>query len=117
MSYFEFEDVKRLHQPYQDSMLKSPTWKAPFYNSPYMNMKRALYATTGALLIHEPIHHFVQHCRLLNSFYEWPKNRAEANIFFREVFRMEGYWKELGKKMAFGFVQHGADTGMKLASW
>ena len=46
----------------------------------------------------EPINHYRHHAKLLNEFYEWPKTRSEYNIFFREVFRLPGFWSELGKK-------------------
>lgn len=52
MSYFEFEDVKRLHQPYTDEMQKAPAWKAPVHNSVWMNFKRGVYCTTTALIFH-----------------------------------------------------------------
>lgn len=80
-------------------------------------MKNALYATTTALVMHQPVLHFCRHAQLLNKFYEWPKNTSEANIFFREVFRLPDFWKELGKKMTFGFVQYGFDIGAKLSLW
>ena len=41
----------------------------------------------------------------------------EYNIFFREVFRLPDFWRELGKKLIFGAVHAGADTGAKLALW
>lgn len=70
-----------------------------------------------ALMMHEPIYHVCSNAHILNQFYEWPKNRQEYNIFFREVFRLPDFWRELGKKMAFGGVAAGVDTGVKLASW
>jgi len=82
-----------------------------------INLKRALYATTWGLVLHEPVLHFCNGAKLLNHFYEWPQNRQETNIFFREVFRIPGFWKELSKKLTFGFFQAGVDTGAKLASW
>jgi len=30
---------------------------------------------------------------------------------------MKGFWRELGKKMTFGFVSSGIDVGAKLAMW
>jgi len=54
---------------------------------------------------------------ILNEYYEWPKTRTEANIFFKEVFRMQDFWKELGKKLMFGAVTAGGDTAVKLATW
>lgn len=54
---------------------------------------------------------------MLHEFYEWPKNRQESNIFFREVFRLKGFWGELGKRMTFNFFGHGLDIGVKLAVW
>lgn len=46
----------------------------------------------------EPINHFRNHVEIMNKFYEWPKGRAEYNIFFKEVFRMPEFWPELYKK-------------------
>ena len=54
---------------------------------------------------------------MLNKFYEWPKDMKERNIFFREVFRLPDFWKELGKKMAFNAVAYTFDIGLKLAVW
>ncbi len=54
---------------------------------------------------------------MLNQFYEWPKTRMEYNIFFREVFRLPDFWRELGRKLVFGAVSFGVDTGSKLAVW
>ena len=112
MSYFEFEDIKRLHQPYTDPIQKAPAWKTPYNNSAYLNLKRGLICTTAALVIHEPIYHFCWNAHFLNQFYEWPKNTTEANIFFREVFRMPNFWSEFRKRMTFGFVHAGMDVGV-----
>jgi len=46
----------------------------------------------------EPINHFKSHVDIMNQFYEWPKTRAEYNIFFKEVFRLPDFWPELFKK-------------------
>jgi hypothetical protein len=35
----------------------------------------------------------------------------------KEVFRMEGFWSELRKKMVFGLIQAGGDFGIKIAAW
>lgn len=53
----------------------------------------------------------------MSYYYEWPANKTEANIFYKEVFRINGFWKELAKKMTFGVVQAGGDIGIKLAWW
>lgn len=54
---------------------------------------------------------------ILNEYYEWPRTRGEYNIFFKEVFRMPDFWKELSKKLVFGAVTAGGDTAIKLATW
>lgn len=41
----------------------------------------------------------------------------EANIFFKEVFRMPNFWSELAKKCTFGLVTAGGDTAIKLGMW
>ena len=73
MAYFEFDDVRRIHQPYTDPYFRIPTWKAPVYNSPFMNWKRGMYAASTAIFIMEPINHFRTNVKILNHFYEWPK--------------------------------------------
>lgn len=96
--YFEFDDVRRIHQPYTDPFHRLAVWKAPTYNSPKQNWKRGIYAYSTGLFVMEPINHFRAHVNLLNQFYEWPKTRSEYNIFFKEVFRMPEFWPELFKK-------------------
>ena len=64
--YFEFDDVRRIHQPYTDPFFRVPVWKAPSYNSFSMNMKRAFYAMTPAVLLSEPVKHFSSHVNILN---------------------------------------------------
>jgi len=54
---------------------------------------------------------------ILNYFYEWPKTRTEYNIFFKEVFRVPNFWKDLAKKTSFALVAAGGDTAIKLAAW
>ena len=92
-------------------------FSVPYDNTPLHNLARGLFCSTQALLIHEPILHFSQSAKVLHEFYEWPKNRQESNIFFREVFRLKGFWGELGKRMTFNFFGHGLDIGVKLAVW
>ena len=53
----------------------------------------------------------------MNFYYEWPKNRTEFNIFAKEVFRLPNFWKDLGKKVAWGLVAAGGDSAVKLAAW
>lgn len=86
--YFEFDDVRRIHQPYVDDFFRIPAWKPSFLNSPYLNWKRSLYAFGFAAAITEPVNHFANHVSILNRFYHWPNTRSEYNIFFKEVFRM-----------------------------
>lgn len=76
-----------------------------------------------------PLNHFRQHYKIMNEFYEWPRTRAEYNIFFKEVFRLPGFWSELGKKyvflyqkitnfrLSYGVVTAAGDTAVKLATW
>ena len=52
---------------------------------------------TGLAVI-EPLRHYHSNMTMLNQFYEWPRTRMEANIFFKEVFRMPDFWPELAKK-------------------
>ena len=68
------------------------------YNSWYMNWKRGMYAMSTAILITEPLRHLHSNIYVLNQFYEWPRTRSEYNIFFKEVFRLPGFWSELWKK-------------------
>ena len=117
MSYFEFEDVKRFHQPYTDPIQKSPVWKTPYHNNMVANMKRAAIATTQVALVWTPIHHVYDNTWLLNQFYEWPRTRAEYNIFFREVFRVPNFWRSLFTKTAWNTVHYAGDIGAKLAVW
>ena len=46
----------------------------------------------------EPTMHFVNNVKVLSQFNEWPKNQMERNIFFKEVFRMPDFMKELKNK-------------------
>lgn len=73
-------------------------WKTPTYNSPYMNWKRGMYCMFTGIAIIEPLRHYHANMTMLNQFYEWPRTRMEANIFFKEVFRMPDFWPELAKK-------------------
>ena len=117
MSYFEFDDARRFHQPYTDPYTRMAFWKPPAYNSPYQNWKRGMYAVSTGVFLVEPIRHLQANMTILNEFYEWPRTRSEYNIFFKEVFRMPGFWSELGKKMVYGCVAAGGDTAVKLAMW
>ena len=74
-----------------------------------------MWAVTGSMLFFEPTRHFLDHFKILGGYYEYPKNRVEANIFLKEVFRMPNYWSDLFKKMTFGAVWAGGDTALKLA--
>lgn len=47
-----------------------------------------MWAVTGAMFAVEPIRHFFNNFKLLGGFYEYPRNRVEANIFFKEIFRI-----------------------------
>lgn len=96
--YFEFDDVRRIHQPYQDSFQRMAFWKAPAYNSPYQNWKRGMYAMSTGVFFIEPLRHFQANAHVLNQFYDWPRTRSEYNIFFKEVFRLPDFWSELSKK-------------------
>ena len=98
--YHEFDEVRRIHQPYIDSFQRMAFWKPQTYNSPYQNWKRGMYCITGATFAIEPIRHFASNVTVMNQFYEWPRTRSECNIFFKEVFRLPDFWSELGKKYA-----------------
>ena len=76
-----------------------------------------MLAYTGSLFAIEPIRHFHSYFTLMSEYYEYPRNRVEANIFLKEVFRVEGFWSELAKKITFGCVAAGGDTAVKLAAW
>ena len=115
--YFEFDDQRKIHQPYTDAYTRMPVWKAPPYNTPYLNWKRGLYAFSTAVFIVEPINHFWNHAKLMNLIYEWPRTRSESNIFFKEVFRISQFWPELAKKLTFGLVAGACDTAIKLSYW
>jgi len=73
--YFEFDDVRRIHQPYTDGYTRVPIWKAPTYNSPYMNWKRGMYAMSTGLFVLTPAQHIQGSAQVMNYFYEWPKTR------------------------------------------
>ena len=57
-----------------------------------------MYCMATGLFLVEPLRHYQANAYVLNQFYEWPRTRVEANIFFKEVFRMPDFWSELGKK-------------------
>lgn len=98
MSYFEFDDVRRIHQPYSDQFHKLSYWRPPPYNSPYQNWKRGMMATSTAYMFVEPIRHIHSNMTILADHYEWPRTRSEYNIFMREIFRMPEFWPEMFKK-------------------
>merc|ERR1711959_398930 len=100
--YFEFDDVRRIHQPYTDSYLRIPMWKAPTYNSPYQNWKRGMYCMSTAIFLTTPFQHIKGTAEIMNKFYEWPKTRQEYNIFFKEVFRVPNFWSDFLKKTTWG---------------
>jgi hypothetical protein len=64
--YFEFDDVRRIHQPYTDSYTRAPIWKAPTYNSPYLNWKRGMYAMSTAIFTLTPIQHVASNAYIMN---------------------------------------------------
>jgi solute carrier family 25 oxoglutarate transporter 11 len=115
--YFEFDDVRRIHQPYTDAVFRAPNWKAPTYNTPYFNWRRGMYAMGYASIAMESVRHFTSHVAIMNDFYEWPKTRSEFNIFFREVFKMPDFWPEYAKKLTYGLITVAGDTAPKLAAW
>jgi len=115
--YFEFDDVRRIHQPYIDNVTRAPVWKPPTYNSPYLNWRRGMYAMSTSVFILTPIQHIGSSAYIMNQFYEWPKTRMEYNIFAKEVFRLPDFWKDFAKKTCFNLVQAGGDTAIKLAAW
>lgn len=94
-----------------------PIWKAPVYNSPYMNWKRGMWAMSAATFTVTPFLHVQHAAQTLNQFYEWPKTRQEYNIFAKETFRVPNFWKDLGKKLTWGLVMAGGDTAIKLSFW
>ena len=57
-----------------------------------------MYAMTTGIFLVEPLRHFQANVHVLKQFYEWPRTKSEANIFFKEVFRMPDFWSELAKK-------------------
>ncbi len=61
--------------------------------------------------------HFAAHVEVMNYFYEWPKTRQEYNIFFKEVFRIPDFWKDMGKKITWGLFSAAGDTALKLSAW
>lgn len=115
MSYFEFEDVKRFHQPYTDAQYRQPHWKSAPYQKLDKNWLRGLYCASYGVLLVEPLAHFRANAISLNHFYEWPRTKMEYNIFYREVFRMPEFWPELFKKISFGMISSGGDIAVKLA--
>ena len=117
MSYFEFEDVKRYHQPYEDMNVRGPYWKPAHDNGYYLNMKRSFNCALVIAGIYEPIRHYVTGAKILYGYYEWPKTRMERNIFFREVFRLPNFWPDLWKRASFGLVHFTGDVGTKMTAW
>lgn len=71
-----------------------------------------MYAISTGLFVVEPIRHFSANAQVLNQFYEWPRTRVEANIFFKEVFRVPDFWSEFAKKMVFGVVAAGGSSAV-----
>jgi hypothetical protein len=82
-----------------------------------MNWKRGMYSMATGVAILGPAQHIYSTGAILNSFYELPKNRVEANIFAKEIFRVPNFWKDLAKKMSFGMVAAAGDTAIKLSVW
>lgn len=115
--YFEFDDVRRIHQPYTDNYVRVPIWKAPTFNSPYLNWKRGMYAMSTGIMCTVPVAHIYGTAQIMNYFYEWPKTRSETNIFWKEVYRVPNFWKDMAKKTMFAHVAAGGDTAVKLAAW
>ena len=76
-----------------------------------------MYAMSTSLFVIEPLRHFHSNVTVMNQFYEWPRSRMEYNIFFKEVFRLPGFWSELAKKVTYGLVAASGDTAVKLAMW
>lgn len=72
--------------------------------------------STGILAV-EPLRHLHSNATILSHYYELPKNRFEANIFMKEVFRLPDFWRELGKKIMFGHVAAAGSTAVQLATW
>ena len=64
--YFEFDDVRRIHQPYTDSFQRLNYWKPQPYNSPYMNWQRGKAAMWTSLIVVEPIRHFVANVNVMS---------------------------------------------------
>jgi len=92
-------------------------WKPPPYNSAYQNWKRGMHAMSTAIFIVEPIRHYHSNMTVLNQFYEWPRTRSQANIFFKEVFRTPDFWSELSKKLVFGLVASAGSSAIQLGFW
>lgn len=82
-----------------------------------MNWKRGMYAMGCAIGLNVPYQHMAGQFWLMNGFYEWPKNRVEANIYFKEIFRLPNFWGDLRKKLTWGLVAAGGDTAIKLSFW
>ena len=76
-----------------------------------------MYPVALTALLYEPVVHFATSAKILNGYYEWPKTSTERNIFFREVFRLPNFWKDLYKRMSFSFVYFGAHVGTKITAW
>jgi len=66
MSYFEFDDARRIHGPYEDAYQRLSFWKPPSYNSPYQNWKRGMYAMSTGLFVVEPIKHLHANINVLS---------------------------------------------------
>lgn len=66
MSYFELDDVKRLHQPYMDNIQRLPVWKPGKQNSPFLNWCRGTYAAACGMLLFEPLYHYKNNMTVLS---------------------------------------------------
>ena len=118
--YFEFDDVRRIHQPYTDSFQRGRRNKL-YINHYRTGLESSCFQFSileleerHVRMVHcrascrqfllliklqmEPINHFKSHVDIMNQFYEWPKTRSEYNIFIKEVFRLPEFWPELFKK-------------------
>ncbi len=117
MSFWEFDDMKRPHVGYQDPVYKEPYWMPAGENGPYNNMLRGFWCGALGSLACEPLAHLREYVGKMTEIYAWPTSRSEYNIFAKEVFRIKGFWRELIKRVNFGFAVALGDLAPRFAAF
>ena len=66
MSYFEFDDARRLHMPYEDAYARTSHWRPAPYNSIWLNWKRGMYCMSTSVFVVSKIQIYLTLLRRLN---------------------------------------------------